>query len=286
MSITSTYLPDGSSSQPTFDQSRRGTVAGLTGEPFQPHDIALFEFDPSPDALINPSIHPARLGFPQHAVMCWFGNVVRDRTLGLAPVHHIPFEHGDHPICVVEHRGVPVALVSPGVGAPAAVTSLEVVVSLGAAAVIGCGGAGIIRRGFDVGHVIVPTGAIRDEGTSYHYAAPDAQVAPHPRALAAIDDVLTEAGVPHDHGLTWTTDAFFRETRAKVVRRREQGCITVEMEAASMFAAAAFRGVVYGQLLYAGDDVSAEVWDHRDWERQHGARDRLLDLALDAVIRL
>ena len=95
---------------------------------------------------------------------------------------------------------------------------------------------------------------------------PTLEVIPHPRALTAIDEVLTEAGVPHDRGLTWTTDAFFRETTAKVARRRDQGCITVEMEAAAMFAAATFRGVVYGQLLYAGDDVSAAEWDERSWE--------------------
>ncbi|MEI8240382.1 MAG: nucleoside phosphorylase [Actinomycetota bacterium] len=250
-----------------------------------PHS-PLFEFDPSPDAVINPSIHPPLLGFPRHAVMCWFGNVVRERTQGIEPVHNVPFEHGDHAICIIQHQGVDVALISPGVGAPAAVTSLEVVISLGATHIIGCGGAGIVRPGFDVGHVIVPTSAVRDEGTSYHYAPPEAEVAPHPRALAVIDDVLTEAGVPHDRGLVWTTDAFFRETAAKVARRREQGCLAVEMEAAAMFACAAFRGAVYGQLLYAGDDVSAEEWDHRHWEKQSGARDRLLDLALDAVIRL
>ena len=248
--------------------------------------LPLHEFDPSTDAVINPSIHRPRLGFPQRAVMCWFGDVVRQRTAGIEPVHNVPFEHGDHPICVIDHEGEQVALMSPGVGAPAAVTSLEVVMALGATQIIGCGGAGIVRPGFDVGHVIVPTGAIRDEGTSYHYAPADAEVTPHPRALAAIDDVLTEAGVPHDRGLTWTTDAFFRETVGKVTRRREQGCITVEMEASAMFAAAAFRGVVYGQLLYAGDDVSAAEWDHRHWAKQNSARDRLLDLALDAVIRL
>ena len=251
-----------------------------------PHDHPLFEFDPSQHAVINPSIHEPIPGFPSRAVTCWFGNVVRERTADLQPVHNVPFEHGDHAIFVIEHRGFEVALISPGVGAPAAVTSLEVLISLGATHIIGCGSAGIVRSGFDVGHVIVPTGAIRDEGTSYHYAPADAEVVPHPLALAAIDDVLTEAGVPHDRGLTWTTDAFFRETTAKVARRREQGCITVEMEAASMFAAAAFRGVVYGQLLYAGDDVSAAEWDHRHWEAQASARDRLLDLALDAVIRV
>jgi uridine phosphorylase len=251
-----------------------------------PDDHPLFEFDPSPTAVINPSIHKPIDGFPARAVTCWFGNVVRDRTAGLVPVHNVPFEHGDHAIFVISHKGQEIALVSPGVGAPAAVTSLEVLISLGATQIIGCGGAGIVRAGFDVGHVIVPTGAVRDEGTSYHYAPADVAVVPHPRALKAIDDVLTEAGVPHDRGLTWTTDAFFRETPAKVARRRDQGCITVEMEAASMFAAAAFRGVVYGQLLYAGDDVSAAEWDHRHWEAQSSARDRLLDLALDAVIRL
>ena len=250
------------------------------------HEIPLFEFDPSRDAVINPSIHAPRLGFPQHAVVCWFGDVVAQRTADIEPVHHVPFEHGPHPICVVEHRGVPVALMNPGVGAPAAVSSLEIVISLGATNVIGCGGAGIVRPGFDVGHVIIPTGAVRDEGASYHYAPAGVDVAPHPRALAAIDETLTEGGVPHDRGLTWTTDAFFRETHAKVARRREQGCLAVEMEAAAMFACAAFRGAVYGQLLYAGDDVSAADWDHRDWDRQHGARHRLLDLALDAVIRL
>jgi uridine phosphorylase len=248
--------------------------------------LPLHEFDESTDAVINPWIHRPPLGFPTRAVMCWFGDVVRARTAGIEPIHNIPFEHGDHAICAIEHRGEQVALLSPGVGAPAAVTSLEIVMALGATQIIGCGGAGIVRPGFDVGHVIVPTGAIRDEGTSYHYAPADVQVAPHPRALAAIDDVLTEAGVPHDRGLTWTTDAFFRETVGKVARRRDQGCITVEMEASAMFAAAAFRGVVYGQLLYAGDDVSATEWDHRGWASHTSAREHLLDLALDAVIRL
>jgi len=251
-----------------------------------PHRLPLHEFDPEVVAVINPSIHGALLGFPDRAVMCWFGDVVRQRTDGCEAVYHVPFEHGDHAVCVVEHGGEQVAIVSPGVGAPAAVTSLEVMIALGATKIIGCGGAGIVRPGFDVGHVIVPTGAVRDEGTSYHYAPADAAVGPHPRALAAIDDVLTAAGVPHDRGLTWTTDAFFRETPSKVARRREQGCITVEMEAAAMFAASAFRGVVYGQLLYAGDDVSANAWDHRHWDKQQSAREHLLDLALSAVVRL
>lgn len=246
----------------------------------------LFEFDASPHAVINPSIHRAIPGFPERAVNTWFGDVFRAKFAGSAPVYSIPFEHGAHDVYVVEHRGVEVAVFNTPVGAPAAVAILESVIALGARKFIGCGGAGIVREGFDVGHVIVPVGAVRDEGTSHHYAPVEHEVVPHPDALAAIDAELTDAGVPHDRGITWTTDAFFRETPAKVARRRDQGCICVEMEASAMFAAAAFRGVTYGQLLYAGDDVSANEWDHRHWDSQTSARERLLDLAISAACRL
>ena len=40
-----------------------------------PHDHPLFEFDPSPEAVINPSIHRPVLGFPQRAVM-WSEDVI------------------------------------------------------------------------------------------------------------------------------------------------------------------------------------------------------------------
>jgi uridine phosphorylase len=186
----------------------------------------------------------------------------------------------------MSYDGHDVAVVNTPVGAPAAVAIFESLIAIGARKIIGCGGAGVIREGFDVGHVIVPTGAVRDEGTSHHYAPVHAEVAPHPAALSAIDATLTDAGVPHDKGITWTTDAFFRETPAKVARRREQGCICVEMEVSAMFAAASFRGVTYGQLLYAGDDVSAHDWDHRNWDSQTSAREHLLGLAVNSVCRL
>ena len=217
---------------------------------------------------------------------CWFGDHLRRITEGLEPISRIEFEHGHHPIHVIEHRGHRIAVFNPGVGAPAAAGAFEKVIALGARKVIGCGGAGIIVPGFDVGHVVVPTGAIRDDGASYHYAPADADVLPHPDAVAAIDAVLTEWGIPHDRGITWTTDAYYRETHAKVARRREQGAITVEMEASTMFAVAAFRNAVYGQLLYAGDDVSAQEWDHRDWVKAGSARERLFLLACEAVSRL
>ena len=85
---------------------------------------------------------------------------------------------------------------------------------------------------------------------------------------------------------TWTTDALYRETRAKVERRVAEGCLTVEMEAAAFFAVAAFRGVTFGQLLYAGDDLSGEGWDGRGWDEHLEGRELLFRLAAEAVLRL
>jgi uridine phosphorylase len=246
----------------------------------------LFEFEESQTAVINPPMRRRVDNFPELAVACWFGDVQRKRFAGQDPIYRIPFEHGDHEVHVVEHLGKRIAVFNPGVGAPAAATSLEDIIGLGATKIIGCGGAGIVKQGFDVGHIIVPTGAVRDEGTSHHYQPVEVAVVPHPLAVEAIDAELSDAGVPHDKGLTWTTDAIFRETPEKVARRREQGCISVEMEASAMFAVAMFRGAVYGQLLYAGDDVSAQTWDHRHWEKQSSVRERVLELALNAVCRL
>lgn len=246
----------------------------------------LFEFEESQTAVINPPMRRKVDNFPELAVACWFGDVQRKRFAGQDPIYRIPFEHGDHEVHVVEHLGKRIAVFNPGVGAPAAATSLEDIIGLGATKIIGCGGAGIVKQGFDVGHIIVPTGAVRDEGTSHHYQPVEVAVVPHPLAVEAIDAELSDAGVPHDKGLTWTTDAIFRETPEKVARRREQGCISVEMEASAMFAVAMFRGAVYGQLLYAGDDVSAQTWDHRHWEKQTSVRERVLELALNAVCRL
>ena len=246
----------------------------------------LFEFEESQTAVINPPMRGKVDNFPELAVACWFGDVQRKRFAGQDPIYRIPFEHGDHEVHVVEHLGKRIAVFNPGVGAPAAATSLEDIIALGATKIIGCGGAGIVKQGFDVGHIIVPTGAVRDEGTSHHYQPVEVAVVPHPLAVDAIDAELSDAGVPHDKGLTWTTDAIFRETPEKVARRREQGCISVEMEASAMFAVAMFRGAVYGQLLYAGDDVSAQTWDHRHWEKQTSVRERVLELALNAVCRL
>ena len=158
-------------------------------------------------------------------------------------------------------------------------------IALGSRKFVACGGAGVLDSNIAVGHLVVPSAAIRDEGTSYHYLPPSREVAPHPRALAAIEKTLKRNGIDYIVAKTWTTDAIFRETRARMNARKREGCLTVEMEAAAFFAVAQFRGVQFGQILYGGDDISAEQWDQRNWSR-HQIRERLFTLAAEACLSM
>jgi uridine phosphorylase len=173
----------------------------------------------------------------------------------------------------------------PGVGAPAAVARFERAIALGCRKFVVCGGAGVLDGSIKVGDIVVPSSAIRDEGASYHYLRPAREVAPTSRALSAIEAVLSENHHEYVRGKTWTTDAVYRETRQRVNRRKREGCVVVDMEAAAFFAVARFRHVECAQILYGGDSLAGRRWDPRGWNR-HAMRERLFHLAAQACLRL
>ncbi|MHB1294854.1 MAG: nucleoside phosphorylase [Anaerolineae bacterium] len=251
-------------------------------------DYPILEYDPSPASVIQPHLVVKRVDIPERCVLCFFGDqVARLVAEGRArQVTEQRSEMGVFPVYAFEHGGQELALLQPGIGAPLSAGLLEEIIARGCRKFIVCGGAGVLDREIACGHLLVPTEAVRDEGTSYHYLPPSRRAAAHPAAVAAIEQVLTEAAVPYLRITTWTTDAFYRETPARVAARRAEGCLSVEMEAAALFAVAQFRGVPLGQILYAGDDVSGVDWDPRDWHIRHVTRAGVLELAAEACLRL
>ena len=93
-------------------------------------------------------------------------------------------------------------------------------------------------------------------------------------------------GISFTEGKTWTTDAMYRETHDMIELRRQEGCITVEMETAAFFAVSRHYDIPLAQLLYAGDDVSGESWDSRSWNQQKNVRENLLACSIELVKRL
>jgi uridine phosphorylase len=248
----------------------------------------ILEFDPSHEAVIEPGSHVPEVNIARHCVVCFFRDVVdrlaADPRTRVARELHTPL--GPFPVYETDWWGRRLAVFHPGLGAPLCGGLLEEVIALGCRAFVACGSAGTLEPGTPIGHVVVPTSAVRDEGTSYHYVPAGRVVAPSPEALAAVEATLQAHGVAYTLGKTWTTDAFYRETRARVDRRRAEGCITVDMEASAFFALAQFRGVAFAHILYAADDLSGETWDARDGTVKDDIHLRLFELAAEACLRL
>jgi uridine phosphorylase len=250
-------------------------------------DIPLTEYDADSAAVIEPEAATASAEVPELAVICFFHDVLEEvcgdgRAEVIATFR---WEHGSHQLFSLPVGDRRVAVFHPGVGAPLAAGLFEQVIATGCRSFVACGGAGAVVPGLALGHVVVPNAAVRDEGTSYHYLPPSREVGADPAVTAVLCAVLDERAVPYVVGKTWTTDAPYRETQAKVAARRDEGCLTVEMETAAFLAVARHRGVRFGQYLYAGDDVSGETWDHRHWQTSSARRD-LFWLSVEAVQRL
>ena len=251
----------------------------------QPYPI--LEFDADPLAMISPGKgkHPDS---PERVVICFFKDVI-DHFLaqGIIRKHFaMGSEMGEHPLYILPIHGQEVGLLQQAVGAPLAAGIFEEVIAHGGKKFIACGGCGVLDRSIAMGHLLLPTSAIRDEGTSYHYLAPSREVEPDPTALRVIEQVLQRHGIEYLQTKAWTTDAFYRETRGKVALRKAEGCLAVEMEAAALFAVAKFRNVQIGQILYGGDNLDGDAWDSREWNNNWSIREKLIMLAAEAVLEL
>jgi uridine phosphorylase len=102
-----------------------------------------------------------------------------------------------------------------------------------------------------------------------------------------LGDIFDALGIAYVFGRTWTTDGFYRETRNNMEARKREGCLTVEMECASVMAAGQFRSVPVYQFLYAEDSLDGLSWDARTMGR--AARSDLanvLRIALETAVRL
>ena len=247
----------------------------------------ILEFDSDRDAVINPSVVGRRKAAAYHprCVLTFFRDVLEslERDGTLTKTDERGCETGPLPVYELEHKGSKLTVALCGVGAPLAAALMEEIAARGARLFIVCGGAGVLGE-HDMGHVFVPTAAVRDEGTSYHYLPPGRLSYPCPRAVEAIEATLEARDVPHVSCTTWTTDAFYRETRGKVERRKAEGCLTVEMEAAALFAVGRFRGLSVGQILYGGDSLAGDTWDSREWHRATTVREKLFWLAVESCL--
>lgn len=162
---------------------------------------------------------------------------------------------------------------------------LEEIIAKGGRKILYFGACGVLDKDIAAGRLLIPTAAYRDEGTSYHYAPPSDYI--EVKTAGRLAEIFDELGAPYCKVKTWTTDAFYRETKNNMLARKADGCSVVEMECASVMATGQFRGAEVYQFLYAADCLDGESWDERILGKTpKDMTSKILKIALETAIRL
>jgi uridine phosphorylase len=250
-------------------------------------NIPLTDFDDNPSALINAADYKRPIDGVDCCVITFFPEVVEKvvHEKDAKKIGRFVVNLGDVPLYSIPYKGKDVGFYYSGVGAPLAVLFFEQAIAYGFKRFVACGGAGVLKKDIQAGKIIIPSSALRDEGTSYHYQPASRIIEMDDATVKILENEMKAEGTPYIIGRTWTTDAPFRETKDKINQRESEGCIAVDMECSAFIAVSRFRNVKFGQYLYAGDDLSGDQWDHRNWTTNE-VREYIFWKSIDSCIKL
>lgn len=216
-------------------------------------------FDIDSSAIISPQVkdNPIKCD----VVIITFSDKIEEFVVdkfGAKKVNEFTCVNGTFPIYTIEHKGKVFGFYRTLLGAPTSVGMLEeVAMMFDCKKFLVFGSAGTLDKDC-YGKVIVPTYAYRDEGTSYHYAKAEDFI--EIKNSDVVSNFMEKYNIPYVKGKTWTTDAFYRETRNNLERRKQQGCISVDMECSAMQALCNFRGFDLYYFFLSGDLLDAPEW--------------------------
>lgn len=209
--------------------------------------------------LARHGLTPADLRVAPVVVGTWFAEVTRHLAAesGALKAEKWPYGQGAPGLGLYTARlnDGEVSFTTYAVGAPGTVAVMEELAAAGARRFIGLGMAGSLSEGIPVGGVLLPRECIREEGTSYHYLPPSAEVGPDPGLHRGLSRALETAGLAHQAGPHWTTDAIYREFTAKIEAYRERGVLGVDMETSAMYAFGLATGVAVANVLVVSDEL-------------------------------
>lgn len=157
-------------------------------------------------------------------------------------------------------NGVPVSVVSTGIGGPSAAIAMEELCNIGAKTFIRVGTCGGMQEQILGGDLIIATGAVRNEGTSREYAPIEYPAVADYEIVNALIEGAKKLEKAYHVGVVQCKDSFYgqhspermpvyRELEAKWEAWKRMGCLASEMESAALFTVAGYRHVRCGSVF-------------------------------------
>jgi AMP nucleosidase len=173
-------------------------------------------------------------------------NAFRERTGG---------EYAEGNFRIVHARDINCTMIDFGIGSPQAalvINCLAYLDTLKSVIMLGmCGGIDDI---LEVGNFIIPSAAIRGEGTSRHYLPPEFPAIPATSVNRFCVGAVRKMGLIPRCGIVYTTDRRLWEfDEAFVEYLRQQRILAIEMELATLFSVAYRYEVPIGSIMLVSD---------------------------------
>ena len=247
------------------------------------NEIPLLEYDDCSVEVITPDHDCKDLKLPEKCLFAFLGDVVhkyaKENNADIAE-ELITVSHNIK-IYVLHEEKEDICLVQSPIGSASATQVLDTLVTCGCRKVIAVGSCGVLAE-IPENAFLVPTRALRAEGTSYHYLPASRYIELDAEPASVIENCFGEHGLPFATCTTWSTDGFFRETKDMVKYRLEEGCSVVEMECAALAACCRKRGAKFGQFLFTADSL-ANVHDYDARSFGYDSHEKALLLGLDIL---
>lgn len=188
----------------------------------------------------------------------------------------------------MNYKGQKITLFMAGVSGPHISADIEELSAQGVKKFIIFGNCGVLNANIPDCSIIIPTKAFRDEGTSYHYVLDSETISLSQKYTDKFIKILDEHKFEYTKGYTWTTDAFYRETKDKIKYYQDNGCVSVEMEAATIAAVCQRKELDYFTFYYAGDNLDGLEWDERSLSGLVNIEKKkeVITLALELAIKI
>ena len=185
------------------------------------------------------------------------------------------------------YKGVPVSVISTGLGAPGAVMVTQDLPKLGVKAAIRVGTAGGASEAVKPGDLVIAEGAVRDEGVSYKFMPANYPAVADHGLVAGMCAAAKSQGSPYHTGIIHTSDAF--SSPGLAVERdlyAEANVLAFEMEAAAILVVARTLGLPAGCIVavdgyvrnVAGGDFTPDA------ERRNRAVEAGIKIALETMV--
>ena len=192
---------------------------------------------------------------------------------------------------IVHAKEMNCTLIDFGIGSPQAaliINCLAYLDNLKSVIMLGmCGGIDDI---LEVGDFLVPSAAIRGEGTSRHYLPHEFPAIPASSVNLYCIGAVRKVGLAPSCGIVYTTDRRLWEYDEKFIQYlREQRILAIEMELATLFSVAYRHEVPIGSIMLVSDMPLQKrgVKDKKLYNKIFSAyMDTHLEIALDAVVKI